>query len=316
MKRALAASILVIAFATTSPGLACDPKVDKTCCDPKVDKLCPGYHKIDHFGYTNASGQEPSTVVDPAAPDVIQGGAGHGAHLQPGAPARHHQRRATSTATGGGGGPAPAAAPPANDLVPVREFLRNSDIPPREAGVYGVIVFQSLPTPATRAKALMVCLSFVAFFPRNETLSDTIAMGDRMITIWPVDDPSSAKAQADDCDFAIDHYDMAASFTAIRDAKKQSASFDGEGPYLVGWSPSNTRGVPGQLVLVVDMSDDHNQETIDHQFLFWKNHIVQNPSLWRSGFSLEGVRVAIHDFADEYGQDMLDAIKLVGAGKP
>jgi hypothetical protein len=300
MKPILAALAIFAALATSSPGLACDPKVDKTCCDPKVDKRCPGYHDAnihyhhrETYSYHRRMSPAPLPESAPSPPEA--------------------QEPSLSVELAHGKGHAKASA---NDLVPVREYLRNEEIPPAEAGAYGIIVFQSLPTPATRAKALMVCHSFVAFFPRNESISDKIAMSDRMITIWPIDDPTLPQVKADNCEYAVDHYDMAASVTAIRDAKKQSATFDGEGPYLVGWSPSNTRGVPGKLVLVVDMSNSHTQETIDHQFLFWKNDIVQNPSLWRSGFSLEGVRVAIHDFADEYGQDMLDAIKLIGFSKP
>ena len=62
------------------------------------------------------------------------------------------------------------------------------------------------------------------------------------------------------------------------------------------------------------MSADNSQAEIDAKFQFWKNKIVQDPSAWRDGFSLERVRVAIHNFADQYGQAMLDAIKLVGGG--
>jgi hypothetical protein len=137
-------------------------------------------------------------------------------------------------------------------------------------------------------------------------------MSDRMITIWPLDDPDARQAKADDCDFILNHYDLNASESAINDARIQHATFDGEGPYLVGWSPSNSRGVPDKLVLVVDMSADNSQAMIDHKFLFWKNKIIENPSLWRSGWSLDGVRIAIKEFADQYGNDMLTAIKLVG----
>jgi hypothetical protein len=199
-------------------------------------------------------------------------------------------------------------------LLPVRAYLRAKEIPPDGAGAYGLVVFHSRPTSANRSKLLMVCKSFVAFFPLNETA--TVPLKDRMITIWPVDNPDAKEAKTDDCNYAVDHYDLIASESAIGDAQLQHAKFDGEGPYLVGWSPSNTRGIPDQLVLVIDMSTDNSQALIDHKFLFWKKKIVEDPSLWRSGFSIEGVRVAIHDFADQYGQAMLDAVKLIGEKKP
>lgn len=199
-------------------------------------------------------------------------------------------------------------------LTPVRKYLRAQDIPPAGAGAYGIVVFHSRPTDASRAKLIMVCKSFIAFFPRSET--STVPVGDQMITVWPVDEPDNDKAKADDCDFVLTHYDLNASEAAINDARVQHAAFDGEGPYLVGWSPSNSRGVPDKLVLVVDMSADNTQVGIDHKFGFWKNKIIENPSLWRSGWSLDGVRVVIKEFADEYGQNMLDAVKIVRGKDP
>jgi hypothetical protein len=64
------------------------------------------------------------------------------------------------------------------------------------------------------------------------------------------------------------------------------------------------------------MSADNNQTMIDHKFLFWKNEIVEDPSLWRSGWSLDDVRVLIKDLSDRYGEDMLSAIELVGGKDP
>ncbi|TPQ32978.1 hypothetical protein C2U70_20345 [Bradyrhizobium guangdongense] len=159
----------------------------------------------------------------------------------------------------------------------------------------------------------MVCKAFIAFFPRNETAS--VPVEDQMFTVWPVDDPTNRQVKNDDCDFVLDHYDLVASQLAMADARKQKASFEGAGPYLVGWSPSRARGIPDALVLVVDMSSDNNQADIDNKFRFWKTKIVENPSLWRNGWSVEGVRAAIHNFADQYGQAILDAIKLIGDKK-
>jgi hypothetical protein len=156
----------------------------------------------------------------------------------------------------------------------------------------------------------MVCQSFIKFLPRNETSS--VPINDRMITIWPVDDPTTPLVQNDDCKSIIEHYDLNASEAAIKDAKKQSATFNGEGPYLVGWSPSSTRGKRDKLVLVIDMSDDNDQSTIDHHFLFWKNKIVEDPSLWRRGFSTETFRLALQGFANQFGDQLVHTVKLVG----
>lgn len=211
---------------------------------------------------------------------------------------------------GGGAGYHGGEGNASTPLHPDRAYLRAKDIPPAGAGAYGLVAFQSKATPANRSKLKMVCNSFVAFFPRNET--STVPLKDQMITIWPLDNPDAKEAKEDDCDFAVSKYDLNASEAAVKDARYQHANFDGEGPYLIGWSPSSARGVPDKLVLVIDMSADNSQELIDHKFLFWKKQIVEDPSLWRSGFSIESVRAAIRIFADQYGQAMVDAVKLIG----
>lgn len=198
-------------------------------------------------------------------------------------------------------------------LQPVRAYLRARDIPPTGAGAYGIVVLQSRPTAASQPKLMMVCQSFVAHFPTSE--GATAPLKDQMITVWPLDNPDAKEAKQDDCGYVLNHYDLAAAESAVGDAERQqpTGNFGGSGPYLVGWSPSKMRGVPDALVLVVDMSSDNTQAEIDHKFDFWKTKIVEDPTLWRNGFAVERFRVAVHNFADRYGQAMLDAIKLIGS---
>ncbi|WP_156164383.1 hypothetical protein [Bradyrhizobium sp. LTSP885] len=276
-------------------------------------------HEVGHP--VERAGHEAVPTVESAphnpGPAVERAGHGTGPAIE------------SSPEGGGGGGPTPhrAAIRPSSaatttsesdsattPLEPVRAYLRAREIPPAGAGAYGLVVFHSKATSANQAKLTMVCNSFVAFFPRQETASAPLK--DQMVTIWPLDNPDAKQARNDDCEFAVAHYDLNASEAAISDAQHQHANFDGEGPYLVGWSPSNTRGEPDKLVLVIDMSADNSQALIDQKFLFWKKQIVEDPSRWRHGFSIESVRAAIRIFADQYGQAMLDAIKLVGDNKP
>ena len=198
------------------------------------------------------------------------------------------------------------------DLLPVRQYLTAEEIPPSGAGAYGIVAFQAKSTATSRDKMLMVCESFVAFFPKNELIPSSIPVSDRMITVWPLDDPISEQAKSDDCDFLIDHYELVASETAMADARRQKAKFDGQGPFLIGWSPSNSRGKKDKLVLVVDLSADNTQQNINLEFLFWKTMIVQNPAAWRGGFSLEQLRTSIHNFADQYGSEVVATIKIFG----
>ncbi|MGJ4941505.1 hypothetical protein ACQR1W_13105 [Bradyrhizobium sp. HKCCYLS1011] len=208
---------------------------------------------------------------------------------------------------GGGASHSTGTLTDVGHLVPVRAYLRSADIPPPSIGAYGVVAFRARPTPATRSRLLMACTSFVASIPPQALIPSSVAVSDQMLTIWPLDNPAAAEAVKDDCNFAIDHYDLFGGDSAIADAGKQGATFGEEGPFLIGWSPSNTRGVPDKLVLVVDMSRYNSQDSFDHAFLFWKQKIVEDPALWRSGFSVEGIRLAVRDFADGYGDTILKA---------
>ena len=308
-------------------GLSCGARAE---CDPR-DRACIEGSAGDKVGYPPAPTPSPTPSQapspTPSAPAVTLPGSINARPFPPASrPAPPGPAPAvtpvppTTSAPPTTGIPVPSSRPRIDPdraggvasapLQPVRAYLRAKDIPPVGAGAYGLVVFHSKATPANRSKLKMVCNAFVAFFPRQET--SRVPLKDQMVTVWPLDNPDAKQAKKDDCDYAISHYDLNASEAAIKDARLQRAKFDGEGPYLVGWSPSNARGAPDKLVLVIDMSADNSQALIDQKFLFWKKQIVEDPSRWRNGFSIESVRAAIRIFADQYGQAMLDAIKLVG----
>jgi hypothetical protein len=192
------------------------------------------------------------------------------------------------------------------ELVPVRAYLKSSEIPPKSIGAYGVVAFRARPTSASRSRLLMVCAAYVASIPTQKSVPGSVSISDQMLTIWPLDEPSSPEAAKDDCNFAIDHYDLYGGESAIADAG-ENIKPDADGPFLIGWSPSNTRGVKDKVVLVIDMSPFDSQDSFDQTFQFWKQKIVEDPSLWRNGFSIEAVRLAVRDFADNYGDTILKA---------
>lgn len=195
-------------------------------------------------------------------------------------------------------------------LTAVRAYLVAKDIPPPSIGAYGIVVLRSKPTAASVDRLIRACHSFVAYLPKQQSIPASVPLEDQMVTIWPLDSPKDPAALKDDCSFVTQHYDLYAGDSAISDAGNQGARLDGRGPFLIGWSPSSARGVPDRLVLVVDMSSFESQDSFDQAFLFWKQKVVEDPSLWRRGFSVERVRLALRDFVDHYGSNLLDAVKL------
>lgn len=206
----------------------------------------------------------------------------------------------------------PTAAPPAPTgapvprLVPARIYLRAADIPPPSIGAYGVVAFRSKPTPANRERLLRACIAYRASLPPQRTLPGSIPPSNQMLTIWPLDEPDASEALKDDCDFAVDHYDLVGGILAIQDASRhQGANLEGMGPFLIGWSPSNARGVPDKVILIFDLSHLESQASFDEAFTIWQKRIVENPTLWVSGFSVTKIRLALRDFVDHYGTDVV-----------
>jgi hypothetical protein len=209
-----------------------------------------------------------------------------------------------------GAGVASRHATPTHELVPARVFLTAGAIPPRGVAAYGVVALRSMATSSTKDRLLRVCEAYKAYLPKQSSLPATVPLAQQMLTVWPLDQPGSPQAKADDCDFAVAHYDLYGGLSAVADAAKQGAKVDGEGPYLIGWSPSNTRGLRDKLVLVVDMSGLDSQDSFNESFFFWQRKVVENPEMWRYGFSIEKLRLTLRDFADQYGQEIINAVKL------
>jgi hypothetical protein len=205
--------------------------------------------------------------------------------------------------------PLPAAAASARGLRPVRAFLPAGQIPPAGVGAYGVLAFNALPTDASRARLKKVCGSYLATLPSQAAIPTSIPLSEQMITFWPVHGNPVPNPV---CDWLLDNYDLFGGISAIQDAQSQGQTVRGRGPFLIGWSPSTARGVKDAVVLVVGLSPFESQDSFDEQLEFWRQEIVENPSVWRGGFSVERLRLAIRDWADRNGADITQSIKIWG----
>ena len=56
-------------------------------------------------------------------------------------------------------------------------------------------------------------------------------------------------------------------------------------------------------MLVVDLSNDRSAEDIDNKFRFWKTQIVDDPSKWRGGWSVDSVKAANPNLVELAGAD-------------
>ncbi|MEM7176838.1 MAG: hypothetical protein AAF503_03955 [Pseudomonadota bacterium] len=135
-----------------------------------------------------------------------------------------------------------------------------------------------------------------------------------MVTLFPVRDGEIAariEFTADvagdfqaACQLAANNYDLLTAQTAIKHAELADRRTDGirsfgrRGPYLLAWSPGRSKGQKDTLVLVADLSDDESYEQALSDFQLWAHDIQLNSDLWREGWTLEGLKLAIQRWAD------------------
>ena len=187
-------------------------------------------------------------------------------------------------------------------VLPTRAFLPPHDLPPNFAA-YGIVAFAEKAMSSTSARHRAVCEAFLASLPPSSLAS--VPTQQQMVTVWPVDSmtvPEQLKRANPDCDVAISHYDLPTALTALKEARTQQHSqFLGQGPYLLGWAPSSTKGQKDALVLVVDLSNARTSAELLERFKFWREQIEQKPELWRRGWDKPGVLALIRNWADRWG---------------
>jgi hypothetical protein len=176
------------------------------------------------------------------------------------------------------------------------------DLPP-DFAAYGIVAFAEKAMSSTSARHRAVCEAFLASLPPSSLAS--VPAQQQMVTVWPVDSmtvPEQLKRANPDCDVAISHYDLSTALTALKEARTQQHSeFPGQGPYLLGWAPSSTKGRKDALVLVVDLSNARTSAELLERFKFWREQIEQKPELWRRGWDKPGVLALIRNWADRWG---------------
>jgi len=131
-----------------------------------------------------------------------------------------------------------------------------------------------------------------------------------MVTVWPVEsvawaDKINAERREKVCADAVPHYDLTTALDAIDSARKNGASLDGLGPFLLAWSPGAAKGEPDSLVLVADMSDVINDEQ-SHQLLdMWVQDIQHDSSLWYPTWDPKKLNFKIRLWFDKWGTRLL-----------
>jgi hypothetical protein len=204
----------------------------------------------------------------------------------------------------------PGAAPRPM-LQTVRSLIEPSELPPPGVAAYGIVAFSSMAVSTDIERYKFVCEAFKATLVPQESLPAGTPLSVQMITFWPIRNKHTAAAIRADCSHLIENYDLEAGLNAIRDADKQAEKLtERRGPFLVAWSPAESRYQSDSLVLVMDLSRLDGQDNFLEIFQTWRRKIVDNPALWKGGFvDIESFRRTVRDTLDRYGEGILKLIK-------
>jgi hypothetical protein len=196
-------------------------------------------------------------------------------------------------------------------LQTVRALIEPSELPPRGVAAYGIVAFSSLALSTDIERYKFVCEAFKATLIPQESLPSGTPLSVQMITFWPIKNKRTAGAIRADCSHLIENYDLETGLDAIRDADKQAEKLaERRGPFLVAWSPAESRYKSDSLVLVMDLSRLDGQQNFVEIFQTWRQKIVDNPDLWKGGFvDIESFRRTVRDTLDRYGDGILKLIK-------
>ncbi|MCG2629722.1 hypothetical protein L6654_24160 [Bradyrhizobium sp. WYCCWR 13023] len=193
---------------------------------------------------------------------------------------------------------------------PTRSFLAPHDVPPSEFAAYGIVAFPQRATSQTLSRHQAICEAYVATLPPAS--KNAASSKEQMVTVWPVETGSMAKRLtegATDCKLAVEKYDLATSLTALKEAQNQEGSkLSGEGPYLLGWAPSKTKGMKDAIVLIADLSGTTTDAQYLEYFRRWREDIEKKPELWSRGWSETDLRVLIRNWADRWGTTILSVV--------
>lgn len=312
--------------------------------DGKPYVFCKSKKKVRRYSAPPAASKPPAarreTVAPttaparpaPSAPAVRRSrdfGTGEGAATRGGAgpatgagPAVNAPKNGAGTGRTGAGTPAgarrgapvvvdrPAAGPTAARLRAVRALIEPAEMPPREVAGYGIVAFTTRPLPLDVERYKAVCEAYKATLMSQSELPPNTPPSEQMVTYWPIANKNAPEAQRADCAHLVSNYALRLGLDAIQDADKQKEGLASRrGPFLIAWAPSESRFVPDAVVLVMDLSALDGQRSFTEVFQDWRQHITDNPELWRrGGFSVESVRRIIRDTFDRYGDGLMRLI--------
>ncbi len=196
-------------------------------------------------------------------------------------------------------------------ILPARMFTGPDQYPPNKFKAYGIVAFSTRPTIYDKSRYEMICSAYVSSIEHYTHIN--VPLEQQMVTLWPIEtsvlaDRINEESRENVCADATKHYDLVIGQEAIALARRNKAVLNGQGPFLLAWSPGVSKGEPEALVLAADMSDVVNNEQAKQIFTQWVTDIQENPELWNNGWNVEKIKLVVRLIVDKYGKMTLELL--------
>ena len=190
-----------------------------------------------------------------------------------------------------------------------RIFAGPHQYPPEQFAAWGMVIFKSKATDFDIDRYKIICAAYVSALPHYLELD--VPLDQQIATVWPVDsdaisDEINNDPARDPCKQAVAHYGLRAAMDARSDAALAGVGLSGRGPFLVAWSPAGSKGGAEAVVLRADLSHVESIEQAKSVFEKWVSDIEENQEVWQDGWDVEQLRIAIRNWLDYYGRDILE----------
>lgn len=223
--------------------------------------------------------------------------------------------------------PPSPASPPSTSILPApapisgtfsitgratRLFAGPGQFPPANYAAYGIVAFKSMPDASDEKRFSDICRAYVNAIPAAPPDFPTAS---QMVTVWPVASEGvvgrlSSLDTVEKCKEATANYNLSLSLDYLRRARFQGEDVAGTGPYMLAWAPTTALDQPDAVVLVADLSDVQNYDQAIQIMIAWVEDIEADPEIWKDGFTVEKLRVAVRRIVDKYGLLLEQSLKV------
>lgn len=207
------------------------------------------------------------------------------------------------------GGQYPVEETRSSPYVPARDVLFSNEKTPLGFGAYGYLIFTERPDKydPTDNKYIRYEAVFRAFISKLDPV-DSYSKQKRsfiMPTFWLLQNEKGLDRKYPETSW-IKFYD----YSRAKILASSIRALSSKGPILVAWTQPFENVDNNEEALVLDLSDFKNDD-LNRAIGVWMDQISLDPEIWHDGFNFVKAKWAFHNFFENYGDKIIEAVKTV-----